>query len=212
MDNVLVLEDYEPYRDLLLHILQKAFPDISTSEATTVAEASKLITSTYFDLALIDLNLPDGSGIEVIKELRAISPDTFCVVATVFDDDKTLFNSLKAGAHGYLLKDESRKNLLAHLKGILQGHPPLSSSMAKKMIRHFSVPALDTHHVDVNLSSREKEVLQLIAKGHPRKSIARELDISLHTANDHVKAVYRKLKVSSSVEATRIALDSGLAE
>ena len=211
MDKVLLLEDYEEWRILLTGALLKAFGKAEVIEAVNIAEANKLITSHYFDLAILDLDLPDGSGIEIIEKLRTLSPDTICVVATASDDDQALFNSLKAGAHGYLLKEEPRKELIKHLHGVLSGQPPLSPSIAKKMMAYFNKPAGGkVKAIALGLTGREKQVLQLIANGAPRKTIARELGISLHTANDHVKAVYRKLNVSSSVAATRIAIEQGL--
>ena len=211
MDKALLLEDYEDWQILLTSALLKAFGKIDIITATNIAEANKLITSHYFDLAVIDLNLPDGYGIEIIKKLRTLSPDTTCIVATASDDDMALFDSLKAGAHGYLLKEEPRSELIKLLKGVLSGQPPLSPSMAKKMISHFNQPNTSQRNpIALDLTGREKQVLQLIAKGAPRKTIANELEISLHTANDHVKSVYRKLNVSSSVAATRIAFEHGI--
>lgn len=209
---VLVLEDYEDYRLLISEALTEAFGDVVIEEAATIAAADALIAATTFDLAVLDLHLPDGSGIDVIRTLRQSCPTTFCVVATVFDDDDKLFESLKAGAHGYLLKAEPRPQLIAYLEGILNGRPPLSSSMAAKMIAHFNAPPATDQVIDSMLTDREKDVLRLIALGRPRKQIARDLDISLHTANDHVKAIYRKLNVSSSTEAARIAIKSGLSQ
>lgn len=209
VNSVFVLEDYEESRDLIVDALINSFGDITIVEAATIAEAHAAVAGHRFDLAVLDLNLPDGSGIEIIRALRQASPDTFCVVATVFDDDDRLFASLKAGAHGYLLKNEPRTQLDAHLKGILRGQPPLSSSMAAKMIGHFNRSSATDEAVDFNLTDREKDVLRLIAMGAPRKQIARDLDISLHTVNDHVKAIYRKLNVSSSTEAAGIAIRSG---
>jgi DNA-binding NarL/FixJ family response regulator len=208
--NVLILEDYATSRELLAGALEKAFGDIGIFEAVTLTEARTLIRSHYYDLAIVDLNLPDGRGVELIKELREISPDTICVVATVFDDDQNLFESLQSGAHGYLLKEDSRKDLIKHLEGILEGRPPLSPSMASKMIAYFNKISTAEQSLVLTLTEREREVLQLIAQGKPRKKIATLLDISLHTTNDHIKAVYRKLKVSSSVEAARVAIASGI--
>lgn len=210
MDNVLILEDYAASRLLLIDALENAFGHIDIIEAATVSDAKQFISHTHFNLAIIDLNLPDGSGIEVIKQLRASSPDTFCVVASVCDDDQHLFESLQAGAHGYILKEETRAELIRHLKGILLGQPPLSPSMAQKMISHFAVPTDHNNKLEVDLTDREKDVLQLISKGYARKEIARALEISIHTANDHVKSVYRKLDVSTSVEATLVAIEHGL--
>lgn len=210
ISSVLVLEDYEAVRTLLVEALTRAFGEVRIVEAETVAQARAATTRSFFDLAVLDLNLPDGSGIEVIRAVRQLSPDTLCVVATVSEDDANLFESLKAGAHGYLLKQEPRSQLIRHLEGILHGQPPLSPSMAARVIAYFSQPVSADQPLEINLTERETEVLRLIAMGSSRKQIARDLDISLHTANDHVKAVYRKLNVSSSVDAARIAIRAGL--
>ena len=210
MDSILILEDYEPYSEIVSLALHKAFPNAQISLASSLAAARDLLPNLHFDLAIIDLNLPDGSGIEVIKQLRVGSPDTFCIVATSSEDDKDLFDSLKAGAHGYLLKEESPDNLFKHLQGVLEGQSPLSPSISRKVIQYIRGQPMPEHAAFSSLSKREAEVLQLIAKGRPRKAIAKELGISLHTTNDHVKAVYKKIGVSSGTEAARFVFDSGI--
>ncbi|GFO76289.1 hypothetical protein BPLS_P3982 [Bathymodiolus platifrons methanotrophic gill symbiont] len=153
-----------------------------------------------FSIALVDLNLPDGSGIDLIVRLREEHPQTFIVVSTVFDDDHNLFSALGAGAHGYILKEESRGKLIALLEGIIQGTPPLSPGIARRLIQHFNHTPKKIKDA-YQLSPREKEVLQLIAAGKQRKEIARELNISVHTTSDYIKVIYRKLNVSSRSEA-----------
>ena len=209
---ILLLEDYAPSRELILETLQYVFGDVAITEHETISGALESVAHTDYDLAILDLNLPDGSGVEVIGYIRAQCPETYCVVATVFDDDQNLFESLKAGAHGYLLKQEARKDFERHLHGILTGEPPLSAKMAQKMIAHFSVANPAPSKIEAGkLTHREEQVLHLIAQGASRKRIALDLDISLHTTNDYVKTIYRKLNVSSRVEATLVAIEKGIA-
>ena len=210
MRQALVLEDYEVSRELLCDSLHHAFEAIEIRETDSVAGARRLLAHHRFDLALLDLNLPDGSGIEVIRQIRRSGLDTFCVVATVCDDSQSLFECLRAGANGYLLKHESRRELVTRLRGIAEGHPPLSPAVAQKMIAYFSTGRGQPETAGTVLTGREREVLRLLAMGNSRKSIAASLGISVHTANDHVKALYRKLKVSSGAEATRVACQRGL--
>ena len=98
MQTVLVLEDHPETREWLSGIINQAFKEVEISEASSHAQAGKLISDKKFDLALIDLNLPDGNGVDIIREINRTSPDTYCVVATIFDDDEYLFPALEAGA------------------------------------------------------------------------------------------------------------------
>ncbi|SEF82804.1 response regulator transcription factor [Marinobacterium lutimaris] len=211
MKNVLLLEDYVEWSVLIEHAIKLAFGPVQIHLATSIKGAASLLDRHRFDLAILDLNLPDGCGIETLNRITREQPSTHCVVATVADDDESLFNSLRAGASGYLLKSEPPQMLAEHLKGMLSGQPPLSPAMASRIIAHFSEPPRPNGALNELLTVREREVLKLIARGASRKQIARELDISTYTANDHVKSIYKKLNIRSRVEATRIALDSGLA-
>ena len=137
MHSALVLEDFADTRLWLCEVLRETFTNITLTEAATVNQAKKLLANQSFDLALIDINLPDGNGIDVISEIIANSPTTYCVVATIFDDDEHLFSALRAGAQGYLLKEQPKEQFKKSLSGLLHGEPPLSPSIARKILRHF---------------------------------------------------------------------------
>ena len=200
MKTALLVDDYAPIRELLLDVLQHAFVGIEVKQAENLEQAFLYSQQQTFCIALVDLNLPDGSGIDLIVRLREEHPQTFIVVSTVFDDDHNLYSALGAGAHGYILKEESRGKLISLLQGIIQGSPPLSPGIARRLIQHFkSTP--EKIKDPYQLSPREKEVLHLIAAGKQRKEIARELNISVHTTSDYIKVIYRKLNVSSRSEA-----------
>jgi DNA-binding NarL/FixJ family response regulator len=209
MNTGLVVEDITATRHWLCDALASAFPGIAIESAGTQAAALALAERQAFDVALVDLDLPDGSGLAVISALRRRSAATAAVVTTIFDDDAHLFPALKAGAQGYLLKEQPRPQFIAGLQGILRGEPPLSPAIARRMMAHFNTGDPD-RGPEVALTPRETEVLRLIAQGFTQQEIAGILGISRHTVVDHVKSIYRKLNVSSRAEAALEATRRGL--
>lgn len=212
MNAGLVVEDIPATRLWLCEALATAFPGIVIESAGTLAAALALIEQQPFAVALVDLDLPDGSGLEAIAALRRRSPATAAVVTTIFDDDAHVFPAMLAGAQGYLLKEQPRDRFIAGLQGILRGDPPLSPAIARRMIAHFNAtgatgPAEDG---EIALTPRETEVLRLVAKGFTQQEIAGHLGLSRHTVVDHVKSLYRKLNVSSRAEAALAATRRGL--
>jgi len=205
----LVVDDLPSSRAWLGQALALAFPGIRIEEAGSLAQAEDFLASPP-PLALIDLGLPDGSGLRLIERLRGRA---MCVVATVFNDDAHLFPALHAGAEGYVLKDQSHETLAEMLRGIAAGQPPLSPSIARRLLRHFApiaAPAAQAANSDSDLTPRETEVLRLTAKGMTRQEVAQLLDISAHTVAGYLKEVYRKLAVGSRAEATLEAARRGL--
>ncbi len=207
----LVLDDLAASRRWLRAALEQAYPGIIVLEADCLAAAESMLVPPP-DLALIDLGLPDGSGVQMIEKLSA-SGATLCVVATIFDDDAHLFPALRAGAQGYVLKDMPPAELVDMLRGIADGQPPLSSSIARRLLRHFGPTLVSAAAPDVEaekLTQREKSVLQLIGKGLTVVQAASALDLSRHTCAGYVKDIYRKLRVSSRAEAALAATRMGL--
>ncbi len=210
--SVLILEDADDIRRWLVGLVGTAFPGAAVTEAATLAQAMQAAQAQSFNLALIDLHLPDGSGIALLQALRQASPGTYCVIATIFDDDENVFRALQSGAHGYLLKDQPDDRLLACLKGILNGEPPLSPTVAVRILGYFrqNQPPKTPPDEKSRLSEREREILTLAAKGLNRAEIAKALGISPATVATHIGAVYRKLNISSRSEATVEAVRLGL--
>lgn len=209
MKSALILEDMPESQEMLREVAQTAFPGIGVHCTADVASALQLLRHQPFDLALIDLALPDGSGTTVIQALSLRNPQCVIVVASLFDDDGHLFPALRAGAQGYLLKDQDFAQLVSQLRGIGEGRPPLSPSVARRLLAHFrQVP--DTAAHGAALTPREREVLMQLTRGISIAKIGIELGISRHTVGDHVKNLYRKLNISSRAQAALQARSLGL--
>jgi DNA-binding NarL/FixJ family response regulator len=212
MSNILLLEDLPEIRAWLKVLVKQVFPNAVISESARVHDALEMITAVKFDLALVDLGLPDGSGVDVVAALRESQPEAQSVVVTIHDDDDHLFPALQAGAFGYVLKEQPREQIAEQLKRISQGEPPLSPSIARKVIAYFAAqarPPKDTMP-HVSLTDRENEVLLRVAKGFTLPEIGVQLNLSRHTIADYVKQIYRKLNVSSRAEAALEAQRLGL--
>lgn len=205
--SILIIDDLPDALIWLTAACGQAFPEADISGVGSLQDALRALASEPPDLALVDLGLPDGSGNEFIAEATRTRPDTICVVTTVFGDDQHLYAALRAGAQGYLLKDRDQDSLAGLLRGIIQGRPPLSPAIARRLLDHFHAAPAES---DVGLTGREREVLTLLAKGLTVAEAGRLLNITPNTAAGYVKNVYRKLNVSSRAEATVEAARRGL--
>jgi DNA-binding NarL/FixJ family response regulator len=214
MKTILLLEDLPEIRAWLRKLVLQVFPGSTISESARVQDAMALVAAVKFDLALVDLGLPDGSGVDVVTRLRDLQPDAQSVVVTIHDDDEHLFPALQGGAFGYILKEQARELITEQLQRISQGEPPLSPSIARRVMAYFSAKsrpqAQSSHLPAVNLTDRESEVLLRVAKGYTLPEIGVQLGLSRHTIADYVKQIYRKLNVSSRAEAALEAQRLGL--
>ena len=216
MKTILLLEDLPEIRVWLHKLVLQVFPGAHISESSRVHDALDLVAAVKFDLALIDLGLPDGSGVDVVAKLREVQPDAQSVVVSIHDDDEHLFPALQAGAFGYILKEQARELITEQLQRISQGEPPLSPSIARRVMAYFSAKAKPNPNAGlhampvVNLTDRESEVLLRVAKGYTLPEIGVQLGLSRHTIADYVKQIYRKLNVSSRAEAALEAQRLGL--
>jgi len=209
---VLVLDDHAGARAWLAAAVAEAFTEARCVQAATIAEARQRISDEAFDLALLDLKLPDGSGLDLLAALQAQQPPACCVVATIYDDDEHLFTALQRGAQGYVLKEQSRDALAAMLRAMVDGQPPLSPAIARRLLRQFAVPAPVAKATPAPnpLTPREREALALIGKGFSVAQAAVALAVSPHTAHDYVRSIYRKLAIASRAEAAIAARELGL--
>jgi DNA-binding NarL/FixJ family response regulator len=210
MKTILLLEDLPEIRAWMKDLVLRVFPDGQISESARVHDALELVSAIKFDLALIDLGLPDGSGVAVVEKLRDTQSDCQSVVVTIHDDDDHLFPALQAGAFGYILKEQARELIAEQLQRMAQGEPPLSPSIARRVIAYFAEQNKPQANAHVSLTERESEVLLRVAKGFTLPEIGVQLGLSRHTIADYVKQIYRKLNVSSRAEAALEAQRLGL--
>ncbi|MDD7971956.1 response regulator [Roseinatronobacter alkalisoli] len=208
MRQMLIVEDLSETRHWLGEIVMAAFPGCTLHEATSQSSGLAQSTRRHYDMALIDLGLPDGSGLAVVRKLRMLKPDTICIVTTVMGDDASIVGALSAGAHGYLLKEQPQDMLTAQLKQVAGGIPALSPSVARRIMQHFqrTGPAAP----EVNLTLREREVLGMIGRGLRNAEVAQVLTLSENTIAGYIKDIYRKLGISSRAEASWHAARLGL--
>ncbi|MCP4406783.1 MAG: response regulator transcription factor [Gammaproteobacteria bacterium] len=208
MYTVLMVEDHQETQEILARVLHDAFGSIQITQASTLGQARTRLKAQAFNLALVDIGLPDGSGIDLVAQISRTMPQVYVVVMTIFDDDRHLFAALQAGAHGYLLKEQPHEELVNLLQGIIQGQPPLSPAVARRILQHFQIQTKPLSRC--GLTHREREVLTLLAKGLSCKELAYLLGISPHTTADHIKNIYRKLNINSRAEASLEAVRLGL--
>jgi DNA-binding NarL/FixJ family response regulator len=209
MRNILLLEDDAGTRQWFSELLHSIFPDITIIEAETIQKATALLEASDFSLAIIDIYLSDGQSFDFITKAKKYGKNLYCVVVTAFDDDTDIYTALKAGADGYLLKSQDKQKLAESLKEIMNGAPPLSPAIARRIMAHFREDQEITAGQTV-LTSREQEVLTLIARGMTRVEVARILQIQEGTVAGYIKRLYAKLKVGSRAEAALEARRLGL--
>ncbi len=204
---VLVIEDDESALKVTCQALElyRREHSIADSEVCFVeslfAARQLLVRGSALELVLLDLGLPDGWGHDLVREILSTAPRAQVVVTTVFDDDRNLLRALQLGATGYLLKGETPDEMATALLSMEQGTPPLSASIARRMLAHF---AQSSPVEESPLTPRELEVVQLLARGLTNAEAANCLGISSHTVSTHVKSVYRKLQVSSRAELASV--------
>jgi DNA-binding NarL/FixJ family response regulator len=210
---VLLADDHVLFREGLSGILSTQ-PDMQViGEANDGLEAIVKARELKPDLILMDIQMPDCDGLEATRVIKKELPDTIIVVLTVRDDEEKLFEAIKYGAQGYLLKSIRAHEMLEMLHGALRGDAAISPHLAGRMLEEFrrmsqQMPA-DTSEV-LDLTPREQEVLSLVARGKADKEIAVELSISVNTVKSHLRNLLSKLQVSSRREAARLAKNKGL--
>lgn len=209
MNTCLIVEDILETRLWLAEIVASAFPNCSVHEAATARDGLQAVESRGFDLALIDLGLPDGSGLEVLREIKRRTPHAICVITTVMGEDSHIVAALSAGAQGYLLKEQPAELLSRQLTQLSAGVPALSPSIARRIMQHFQRTG-PAEPGDDGLSEREKQTLALISRGYRNSDVAGQLGIAESTVASHIKSIYRKLGISSRAEAAWHATRLGL--
>jgi len=211
----MVVEDLAPVRSWLAGILARLYPGPVVDECGSLNEALRwldLQPSHARALCLVDLGLPDGSGITFIHQLIARVPNAQAVVTTLYDDDANVIAAMAAGATGYLLKDEEEDTLNRRLAAMRDGEVPMSPAVSRRILACFRTNAgyFAPDGPPVLLTAREQDVLRLIGRGLRNAEVGGALGISAQTVAGYVKAIYRKLGVASRAEAAVEAMRRGL--
>jgi DNA-binding NarL/FixJ family response regulator len=197
---VSVVEDHESMRDSLTALL--AEPGLTLLATYCTAEEALVdLPKRPPDVALVDINLPGMNGIECVRRLKTDLPDLQVLMLTTYDDTDLIFNSLRAGANGYILKSAPAAELVHAIEQIHSGGSPMSMPIARKVVGYFSQIQRKTPEVE-KLSKREYEVLSLLAQGYRYKEICSALNISMSTVRTHIRRMYQALQVESRTEAT----------
>lgn len=198
---VVIVEDETWLRENLVREINDAPGFCCVNHYRTAEEALQGIPADQPDVVLMDINLPGMDGVECIRRLRANLPEVRCLMLTVYEESEKIFNSLLAGASGYLLKRTSTAELLEAIQQVRGGGAPMSSSIARKVVAYFNEMG-EVKSNTAALSPRELQVLELLAKGVAYKNIADQLSLSIETIRMNVKHIYTKLHVHSRGEAT----------
>ena len=198
---VAIVEDQQEIRESFSILINGSGGYRCVQSYSNAEDAIKDIPLLNPEVALIDINLPGATGIECVKVLKPLCPNTQFLICTVFEDAENIFNALKAGANGYLLKNTPPSKLLEAIKEINQGGSPMSSQIARKVIGAFQQSRPNQPEMPESLTMREKELLTLLSKGFRYKEIAEKLFISHETVKTHIRNIYEKLQVQSKVEA-----------
>jgi DNA-binding NarL/FixJ family response regulator len=208
---ILLVEDDPPTLWRLQDALVKAGFDVAA--AATLGEARASLTARVPRVLLTDLQLPDGHGVELIREMRQRHPDTEIMVISALGDEETVISAITVGATGYILKDAFPSDIAATVRDLVAGHSPISASIARFIVRRTQAsvepprgPEIDT----ARLTPREIDILWGIAKGFSYAEIATNLGMSRQTVPGHIKSIYRKLEVHTRGEAVFEAVQQGL--
>ena len=216
--SVALVEDDDKFRLALCSVVNAAEGLRLLGAAATLAEGRTLLTRLALDMQpdvlLVDLELPDGSGLALIEETRRRHPECDVMVVTVFGDERNVLRALECGATGYLLKDMPGAELAEHIRRLHAGGSPISPVIARQLLQRFQSAAAPAPAVPPAfapaLSPREQAVLDLISKGFTFDEIARLQEVSSHTVSTYVKRIYAKLQVRSKTEAVYEATKLGL--
>jgi DNA-binding NarL/FixJ family response regulator len=200
---VSIVEDNDQLRGTLARVLERAEGFECVGQHGSAEAALEGIPKEKPNVVLMDINLPGMNGVECVRKLKPLLPQTHMIMLTVYEDTENIFNALAAGATGYMLKRTPRDELLAAIQDVLRGGSPMSAHIARKVVQSFQRPAPSAAPAteEAALSPREKEVLDCLAQGFLYKEIAEKLGISYETVHTYIRRIYEKLQVRTRTEA-----------
>ncbi len=207
---VLIVDDHPLYRDGLEQLLLADRRFRLIGSAGTGQEAVAIAETEQPDVVIMDLQLPDVHGIEATRRIVTASPHIAVLVLTMFEDDDSVFAAMRAGARGYLVKGAEHSAIRRAVEAVGQGETILGPAVAQRVLAHFAQVAPSSSTPFPELTTREREVLDLVARGLGNQEIARRLSISHRTARNHVSNIFTKLQVGDRAQAIVAARDAGL--
>jgi DNA-binding NarL/FixJ family response regulator len=197
---VSIVEDLDEVRQALERLISQSEKFYLAGSFNNAELAEKNVPLQPPDIVIMDINLPGISGIECVKRIKEKCNDTQFIMFTIYEEDEKVFEALKAGAHGYLLKKTSKEKLLEALEELHNGGSPMSTNIARKVIEAFEKKDQPPEEVD-SLTNKEKQILHLLAKGFLYKEIANQLHSTRNTIKQHIHHIYEKLHVQNRTEA-----------
>lgn len=207
---ILVAEDHPLFRKGVISLLS-SIPDFEVvGEAATGEEAVARVEELQPDVVLMDLQMPGRGGIEATREILHGSPSVRVLIVTLFEDDDSVFMALRAGARGYVLKDADEEELVRAIQAVGRGDAIFGPAVAERVLSYFAAPHSAPPQVFPTLTDREREILNLIAQGHPNPSIAKHLSLSTKTVGNYVSNIFTKLQVADRAQAIIRAREAGL--
>jgi DNA-binding NarL/FixJ family response regulator len=208
---ILVAEDHPLFRKGMLSLLESVPEFEVVGEAATGEETVARAAELQPDVVLMDLQMPGGNGIEATRRILQESPTVRVLVVTLFEDEDSVFMALRAGARGYVLKDADEEEMVLSIRAVGKGEAIFSPAVAERVLSYFAAPRPDEPpQVFPTLTDREREILRLIAQGHPNPAIARQLSLSTKTVGNYVSNIFAKLQVADRAQAIIRAREAGL--
>ena len=206
---VIYYEDNANLREGISFLIQST-PQLDLLATFSNADTVKTDTEQLKpDVILMDIDMPGTNGIDAVAIVKAVSPKTQVIMLTVFDNEERIFNAIRNGASGYLLKHTSPSEIIESIFDVNKGGSPMTANVARKVLQYFqSQPK--AHKEDYNLSDRELQIVKGLVSGYSYKAIASELFISIDTVRSHIRRIYEKLHVNSKTEAVLKAISEGL--
>ena len=205
---VSIVEDNDQLRATLARVIGRAEGFESLGQHATAEDALEHLPKERPNVVLMDINLPGMSGVECVRRLKQILPETQVMMLTAYEDTENIFNSLAAGASGYMLKRTPRAELLDAIREVSRGGSPMTTHIARKVVQSFQRSA-SAGQATGELSAREQEVLDLLSQGFMYKEIAEKLGISFETVRTYIRRIYEKLHVRTRTEAVAKILRRG---
>jgi DNA-binding NarL/FixJ family response regulator len=212
---IFLVDDHQLVRDGIKALLTSAEDITILGEASTGKECFEKITLEPPDILILDISLPDMTGIEITQRVTETIPETRVLILSMYTDEDFILNSVKAGARGYLPKNTSREELLAAIHAIYEGEEFFADSISRILLRGYLRKAKEDDTISpapVTLTSREIEILKLFAEGFINKEISDKLDISIRTVETHKNHIMKKLELKSTVELIKYAIRNKIVE